>query len=175
MKLICNKMVISSIALMSVGIILRLIFNNFVQLRFWWPANLFNHLAFFSGIMLAFISLYKVKLKITMIAGIAACALLHVLLVWLYCDFIWKGNIRNIILSIFSGVIILAFILLYKKRHKIILISGLAVIVLFFLFQLSRTFGFGWEGEVFFYYICPYGIDTDNGLMDYKNGENDGL
>ena len=127
-----------------------------------------------SGITLALISLYKNKHKMTMIVGITASALNLLMrmiprirnirirfrsmgvieavdadgyrIVIPVADRIISQlrmqNIRDIILS---GAIILAFILLYKKKHKIILIAGLAVIALFLVLNLVSVFRvFGW-------------------------------
>ena len=140
-------------------------------------SNLFIQLTFFSGITLAFISLYKKRHKATMIVVISACALylLIGLLSWIewhmmsrrwhegqsqllyvyfgiFFDFInarmprFHGgimqsiNILNILDFILYGTKIGAFILLYNKKQKIILIAGLAVIALSFVLNLVYLF-----------------------------------
>ena len=178
-KVKLDKFFIPSVILMAVGIIGMIYIYFFLRFSFswrnmWvfvsWSSLFFTSLVFFSGVTLAFISLYRKKHKTTMIAGIAACAvtLLIGLLLWIgvRSSSSWglflaemafgrePGGILFIIFSVFPiiglqiinimtildiillGAIILAFIFLHKKRHKIILIAGLAVIALFFIRML---------------------------------------
>ena len=154
-----DKLFIPSVILMAVGVVLLGLDLVFL----WGWGYVFFLLSFFSGITLAFISLYKSKKKqkMIMIVGIAACAfnLLINLIIRIRNIMMWRldiewaesaisqmrmQNIRDIILF---GAIILAFILLYKKKHKIILIAGLAVIALFFVLYLIPILRFllgGW-------------------------------
>ena len=129
-----NKLFIPSVILMSVGL-----------LGSWLPLG---SPLFFSGITLALISLYKNKHKTTMSVGIAAGAL-NILFTgkFLQVQVLLWGILINIILS---GAIILTFILLYKKRHKIILIVGLGVYVL--TSQISSMI-FGILGGVFGFFL----------------------
>ena len=138
---------ISSIILISVGIIWALIRLYVIGFG---DRSPFASLPFLIGITLALISLYKKKSKMTMIAVIAACALnlliplikrIRMIRDW-YLDELWISQLRmqNIRDVILSGAIILAFILLYKKKHKIILIAGLAVIALSFVLWLIYIF-----------------------------------
>ena len=146
-KVKLNRLFIPSVILMSIGIILpvsiliilHIPIGIILSRSIWILPFIFvfeievlhifgiGVLLFFSGIMLALISLYMNKHKMTMIVGIVACALMMLLLGG------WAFDIINIILS---GAIILTFILLYRKKHKIILIAGLAVIALFFVVNL---------------------------------------
>ena len=93
-----------------------------------------------TGITLALFSLYKNKYKMNMIVGILPCTL-NLLINLLNLRWNRVESTLNIILS---GAIILAFILLYKKRHKIILIAGIAVIALSLVLSLRQVLHSGW-------------------------------
>ena len=149
-KVKLDKLFITSVILMAVGIIgiimiimipVRIDWNNpqlflldfLLFLRF---IGYSSFLLFFSGITLAFISLYMKKGKLTMIVGITAYAL-----IMLFFSSILVGGLINTFMSV---AIILAFILLYNKKHKIILIAGLAVIALSFVLRLIYIFRYVW-------------------------------
>ena len=138
-KVKLNWLFITSIILMSVGTILRFFpFSRLSQLFPHYFISLFFSLSFFSGIILAFISLYKKKNEMTMILGIVACVLHLMMRSWIWRQWWWWLHGTNlqfisIVAPILIGATILAFILLYKRKHKTTLISGLAVISLSFV------------------------------------------
>ena len=131
-KVKLGKLSTLSVILISVGVILTFIPFSALFLP-WRLAISFSLLVFFSGITLAFISLYIKKGKLTMSVGIAACMMFLVWSILFFAEF-------RLIFAILYVAVILAFILLYKKKHKIILIAGLAVIILAVVLQFVSVF-----------------------------------